>query len=280
VIGGFVGGDTVAGLLATRLTELDGPVLMVDIGTNGEIVLAHEGQLWASSTAAGPAFEGARISCGMRAAAGAIEKVVVEEDLLCSVIGNTEPVGLCGSGLIDLAAALLDLGIVSPLGRMLGPDDLPDSLPPAIRKRVVPDDDGNAAFLLAKGLDGRPPVTLLQKDIRELQLATGAIRAGIRILLRKASLKCEDLARVLIAGGFGSFIRRSCAQRIGLLPAEVDRQRIRYVGNASLNGARWALLSVDARGRAEQLARQARHVELSRDTDFQTEFADAMIFPE
>ena len=280
VIGGFVGGDTVAGLLATRLTELDGPVLMVDIGTNGEIVLAHEGQLWASSTAAGPAFEGARISCGMRAAAGAIEKVVVNEDVVCSVIGNAEPIGLCGSGLIDAAAELLDLGVVSPLGRMLGPEDLSESLPETIRRRVVPDDDGKTAFLLAGGHDGQPPITLLQKDIRELQLATGAIRAGIRILLRKASLRCEDLKRVLIAGGFGSFIRRSRAQRIGLLPTEVDRQRIRYVGNASLNGARWALLSADARKRAEELARQARHVGLSRDVDFQSEFAEAMIFPE
>ena len=282
VIGGFVGGDTVAGMLATGVVDCtDGPAMMVDIGTNGEIVLAHEGRLWAASTAAGPAFEGARISCGMRAATGAIEKVVFDDDVHCNVIGidNADPIGLCGSGLIDAAAGLLDAGLVTPEGRMLGPDELDASAPQAIARRLRPGDNGQGEFLLAASGASGGDVTLTQRDIRELQLATGAIRAGIRILLKPASLECGDLARVLIAGGFGSFIRRSCAQRIGLLPTEIDHSRIRYVGNASLNGARWALLSTAARSRADQLARQTTHVELSMDTAFQTEFAEAMIFP-
>jgi len=129
VISGFVGGDAVAGILATRLTEADGPTLMVDIGTNGEIVLAHDGRIWAASTAAGPAFEGARISCGMRATTGAIEKIVFADDLNISVIGNVAPVGLCGSALVDLAAGLLATGIVSPQGRLLPPNELPAGLP-------------------------------------------------------------------------------------------------------------------------------------------------------
>ena len=280
VIGGFVGGDTAAGLLATELADRDGAVLMVDIGTNGEIVLASEGRLWAASTAAGPAFEGARISCGMRGSGGAVEKVLLDEDVHLGVIGNTSPVGLCGSGLIDLAAELLRCGIVSRQGRMLSGDELPADLSEALRRRVVADEAGGLSFVLAEATGDRAPLALTQKDVREVQLATGAIRAGINILLRQASLACGDLSLVLIAGGFGSFIRRSCAQRIGLLPAEIQRPRIQYVGNASLNGARRALLSTTSRRRAEDIARHTKHVELSMDANFQTEFAEAMIFPE
>jgi len=279
VVGGFVGGDTVAGMLATQLSSQASPALMVDIGTNGEIVLADDGEIRAASTAAGPAFEGARISCGMRAAHGAIEKVVLDDDVRCSVIGNCPPVGLCGSGLIDLVAELLKCGIVSPAGRLLPPDELPPALPPALKQRVRLGPDGQGEFLLAEG-EGDSALTLSQRDVRELQLASGAIRAGIVILLKNAGLKTTDLKSVLLAGGFGSFIRRSNAQRIGLLPADIDHSRIHYVGNVSLSGARWALLSCEARRWAEQLARRTSHVQLSGDADFQNEFAEAMIFPD
>ncbi len=283
VIGGFVGGDTVAGMVSTRLLEGLGPELMIDIGTNGEIVLAADGKLWAASTAAGPAFEGARISCGMRATAGAIEKVVFEDDVHIGVIGHVEPVGLCGSGLVDLTAELLRSGLVNSVGRMLRPVELPagDSICTCenIRRRVILD-GGQPAFVLVDPTGGSPGMVLRQKDIRELQLATGAIRAGITVLLKQAGLGVGDLKRVLIAGGFGSFIRRNNAQRIGLLPPGIDHRLIHYVGNTSLAGAKWALVSTNARTRGEELARTARHVELSRDPDFQTEFAEAMIFPE
>lgn len=277
IIGGFVGGDTVAGMLAARIDAQDGPTLMVDIGTNGEIVLAHDSQLWAASTAAGPAFEGARISCGMRATAGAIEKIVIDGDVRCSVIGDAPPVGLCGSALIDAVAEMLRHGIVSPQGRLRDAAELPPNTSEPLRRRLCRDRQGEPAFLLA---EGATPVTLTQRDIRELQLASGAIRAGINILLKNARLHACDLARIRVAGAFGSFIRRSNAQRIGLLPSEVDRDRIQHVGNASLSGARWALLSTGARARAEELARRTRHVDLSRDPDFDLEFAMAMIFPD
>ncbi|MBL7134460.1 MAG: DUF4445 domain-containing protein, partial [Phycisphaerae bacterium] len=280
VIGGFVGGDTVAGLVATALADMDSPVMMVDIGTNGEIVLAHEGKLWAASTAAGPAFEGARISCGMRAAAGAIEKVLFDDDVRLSVIGGTEPAGICGSALIDVAAELLTAGIVTPQGRLLSGRELPESLPQPLRDRVFTDDGGQVSFVLAGRAGAKGAVAVNQRDLRELQLATGAIRAGVTILTRQAGLTSADLKRVLVAGGFGSFIRRSNAQRIGLLPADVDRRRIQYVGNASLNGARCALVSTKARKQAEQLARQAVHVQLSQDPNFQSLFAESMLFPE
>jgi len=278
VIGGFVGGDTVAGILASRIANLDGPVLLVDIGTNGEIVLAHEGKLLSSSTAAGPAFEGARISCGMRATGGAIEKVMFDGDVHLSTIANVKPIGLCGSGLIDLAAELLRTGIVSPEGRLLPQDELGEHIKPTLRSRVG-EADGQVTFMLDSNGGGRQ-LAINQRDIRELQLATGAIKAGICILLKNAGLKTSDLKRVMIAGGFGSFIRRNNAQRIGLLPTDVHHEKISYVGNTSLEGAKWALLSTVCRKEAEDLARRTRHIELSQDMDFQMEFAEAMIFPE
>jgi uncharacterized 2Fe-2S/4Fe-4S cluster protein (DUF4445 family) len=291
VIGGFVGGDTTAGVIASGMVDTTGPTLLVDIGTNGEIVLWANGHLTAASTAAGPAFEGARISCGMRGSTGAIEKVVVDGRMRINVIGNVAPVGLCGSGLIDTAAELLRHGVLNPQGRLLDRSSVLESLFPLpspissllddLIKRII-SEDGKTSFLLASAEEsgtGRP-IVLTQRDFRELQLATGAIRAGIVILLQHAGLKPSDLQNVYIAGGFGNFIRRNNAQRIGLLPHEIEHRRIRYLGNTSLAGARLAALSLHARHQAEELARQTEHVDLSLDPAFQNAFADAMIFPE
>lgn len=290
VIGGFVGGDTVSGILATELADAETPTLLVDIGTNGEIVLVHNGRLTAASTAAGPAFEGARISQGMRGTSGAIEKVIVDGGgstdacsarLRFNVIGNVPPVGLCGSALIDLAAELLRYGVLSPQGRIVPPGDLPAETPDDLRRRII-DGGRHPALVLAEeaetGLDR--PILVTQADFRELQLASGAIRAGITILLRRAGLASAELDKVLIAGGFGNFIRRANAQRIGLLPPDVPHERILFQGNASLSGARLAALSQRARREAEELARATEHVDLSCDADFQEVFADAMFFPE
>jgi len=281
IIGGFVGGDTVAGILATELTNTPGPRLLVDIGTNGEIVLWAKGKLTAASTAAGPAFEGARISCGMRGSEGAIEKVAIDGRLRINVIGNVSPAGLCGSGLIDAAAELLRHKILSPQGKLHTPDQLPRDVLPELRQRIVLY-DGKAAFLLASAEESATgkPLVLTQRDFRELQLAAGAIRAGIEILLKRAGLKPQDLQEVFIAGGFGNFIRRRNAQRIGLLPGQIEHHRICYRGNTSLAGARLAALSLRARSLAEDIARQTEHVDLSTDPDFQQIFAEAMIFPD
>jgi uncharacterized 2Fe-2S/4Fe-4S cluster protein (DUF4445 family) len=217
----------------------------------------------------------------MRASAGAIEKVVVREGCLhVNVIGGVPPVGLCGSALIDAAAELLRHGLMTAEGRLLAPEQLPAGVPADLRGRAVCD-NGKTAFVLA-GADesgsGRA-VTLTQRDLRELQVASGAIRAGIRILLKRAGLSSADLETVLIAGGFGNFIRRSNAQRIGLLPGEVPRQRIRYQGNTSLAGARLVVASLAARRQAEDLARRTEHVDLSGDPDFRWAFAEAMLYP-
>lgn len=281
VIGGFVGGDTVSGILATGLAEAEGPTLLVDIGTNGEIVLLAGGQLTAAATAAGPAFEGARITHGMRASTGAIEKVIVDGHLRTNVIGDVPPVGLCGSALIDLAAELLRHAVVDTRGRMRPADELPGDLLPELRSRVVAH-DGQVSFVVTPEEESGTgkPIVLTQRDIRQLQLASGAIRAGIAILLKRAGLEPRDLQSVLVAGGFGNFIRRSNAQRIGLLPGEIPRNRIRYQGNTSLAGARLVAVSSRARQLAEELARRTAHVDLSTDPDFSTVFAEAMIFPD
>ncbi|MGO9108149.1 MAG: ASKHA domain-containing protein [Thermoguttaceae bacterium] len=281
IIGAFVGGDIVGGILATGIAACTSPTLLIDIGTNGEIVLLADGKLTATSTAAGPAFEGARIAQGMRASYGAIEKVVVDQELHVHVIGHVPPQGLCGSALIDATAELLRHGIVSPQGRLMTPDELPAGVLPDLARRIELG-DRQTAFVLADGSSvvGGKKVALTQRDLREVQLASGAIRAGIELLLKRQGLKPRDLDRVLLAGGFGNYIRRGNAQRIGLLPPEIEHQRIRYQGNTSLAGARLVGLSRRCREACDELAARTEHVDLSLEPDFAAAFADAMIFPE
>ena len=279
-IGGFVGGDTVAGIVATRLDKYEEtPVLLVDVGTNGEIVLAHNGKMIATSVAAGPAFEGARIVNGMRATAGAIEKVVIDGDVEVNIIGNVKPSGICGTGLIDAVACLLRRGIIDETGRILGPDEIPSSVSNALRARIVNEKDHfNFVLVPSKATATGEPICLYQRDVRELQLANAAIRAGITILLRHEGLVPEDLKAILLAGGFGNFIRRNNACRIGMLPP-IETTRIRFVGNTSSFGAKRALLSFDEWIYAEEVVKETKHIDLSLDPEFQNEFSMAMIFP-
>ncbi|MBT3295526.1 MAG: DUF4445 domain-containing protein [Verrucomicrobia bacterium] len=278
-IGSFVGGDTVAGIVAARLDQWDEPVLFVDIGTNGEIVLANGDQLLATSTAAGPAFEGARIRQGMRAATGAIEKVIIRDDVAINVIGDAPPAGLCGTALIDAAAELLRAGIIDETGRILPVDELPAGVAPALQARLVTEGH-ETRFMLASEAEaaGDEAIYLWQKDVRELQLATGAVRAGVQIMLRRAGLEADAIHRVLLAGAFGNFIRRSNARRIGLLP-QISGDRIRFIGNAASLGAKLVLLSDRERDYAARLQTQTEHIDLSLDPEFQMEFGMAMIFP-
>jgi uncharacterized 2Fe-2S/4Fe-4S cluster protein (DUF4445 family) len=280
-LGGFVGGDTLACMVATRMDTWKEPTLLIDIGTNGEIALSLDDTILATSTAAGPAFEGVRIGQGMRAAPGAIEKVLINDDVECNVIGNVPPVGICGTGLIDAAAQMRRAGAMDMRGRILTGDEMQPDLPPNLRRRVIVDEDDRAQFVLAvseqTGCDGR--VVPTQNDIRELQLAFGAIRAGANALLNRAGLAPDELGAVFLAGAFGNFIRRSSALCIGLLPP-VDPKKIRSVGNAALLGAKMALLSLDEREYAEQLRRKTAHVDLSFDPRFQMDFGMAMFFPD
>lgn len=280
-IGGFVGGDTVAGMVATDLEHLPGSTLLVDIGTNGEIVVLHEGQLLATSCAAGPAFEGAKIQHGMRAAPGAIEEIILTDDVQLRVIGGQAPVGLCGSALIDIVAELLRRELLLINGAFVTGTDMPADTPNALHRRIRATDDGGE-FVLAwdhETATGRA-IVLTQRDVRELQLGTGAIRSGIKTILRRVNLPFEKLDRLLVAGAFGNYIRCTNAQRMGLLPAEVPAERIHFVGNTSLSGAQAAALTQAARDHAAALATRAEHIDLSRDPYFYELFVDAMIFPE
>lgn len=281
VIGGFVGGDTVAGLLTTGIFQAGMTSMLVDIGTNGELVLCHKGHMLGASCAAGPAFEGAKIAHGMRATTGAIEEIIFADDVYRRVIGETKPVGMCGSAMIDLVAELLRTGILISQGLLLDPGSLPDDVPPALRDRVTTDSDG-AVFVVARAEEtasGRA-ITFTQRDVREVQLATAAIRTAFSILLKKAHLEPGDLDQVLIAGAFGNYLRCANAQRMGLLPHSVPPSRLTFVRNTSLGGARLAAMSRSARYEAERLARHTSHVELSLDPAFHAEYVEAMFFPE
>ena len=274
-IAGFVGADTTAVALAVDIYSAEEMTLIVDIGTNGEIVLGTKDKLYAASCAAGPALEGARITCGGRACDGAIEAVVInEDDIDLDVIGNVPPRSICGSGLIDAVAVMLDLGIIDATGRFADPGTLEGKLPPAIFSRII-ELNGEPAFSLAG--DSNSPVFLSQKDIRQMQLAKGAIRAGIKLLQQKIGLEDSDIKRILLAGAFGNYIRRSSALRIGLLPA-VEVERIRFVGNAAAAGAQMILLSQRCRDQARELARKIEYVEIAHEPDFQMIFAESMSF--
>ena len=280
VIGGFVGGDTIAGILVTRIAEAEHPTMLVDIGTNGELALKYHGRLLAASCAAGPAFEGATISSGMRATVGAIEEVVFENGVRIRTIGGAPAAGLCGSALIDLTAELLRWGILTPEGLLLQGNDLPAQLPDWLRDRVI-DGEGGPEFVVASPeqcVTGRP-VTVTHRDLRSIQLGTAAVRAGMRVLLSRNGLTSSDLDCLLVAGAFGNYIRPRNAQRMGLLPHDMESGRIRFVGNTSLAGARMVLLSKTARARVNELATFAEHVELSRDPNFQTAYVESMFFP-
>ncbi|MBN1123807.1 MAG: DUF4445 domain-containing protein [Sedimentisphaerales bacterium] len=275
-IAGFVGSDTTAVALAVGLDEIKKTTLVVDIGTNGELLLKSGEYIYAASCAAGPALEGARIRYGSRAMDGAIQSLVLADgDLDVDVIGGGKAHSICGSGLIDAVAILLELGILDTTGRFVDIELLQVS--DAIRRRCV-QIQGQPAFILA-GMDGdsEKKVFLTQRDIRETQLAKGAIRAGIDLLLAQAGLGVEDLEQILLAGAFGSYIRRESAIRIGLLPS-IPHDHIHFIGNAALSGAQMALLNRDFRKQSVMLAGSIRYVEIAHQAAFQNAFAEAMLF--
>lgn len=276
-IAGHVGSDITAVMLATGQKEIDGTSLTIDIGTNAEIILAHQGRLLTCSTAAGPAFEGARIKHGMRAGEGAIEGVFIgERDVTLTVIGQGEPLGICGSGVIDCVASMLNRGLLKQNGQILSREEaLEKGHSPEISERLAPA-GLKREFLLYKGNRGNQ-VCITQKDIREVQLAKGAIQTGITLLLDKIGVSTADIDRILLAGAFGNYISKISAMRIGLIP-EIPEDRIVPVGNAAGAGASMVLLSPSAREKANSTAAEAEHVELANDPLFQSIFLRSMDF--
>src|SRR5712692_8011227 len=268
IVAGFVGADAVAVALATRIDETPEIRIAVDIGTNGEVLLGSREHLWACSAPAGPALEGAQIRHGMRAALGAIDRVTLEGgDLLLHTIGDASAQGICGSGLIDAIAALLDAGVIDWTG-LIDLDHL-DDVPPPLRSRVMKNGDERAVILARPGESGASQEILLtQDDVRQVQLCKGAIASGAAMLQRIAGVPDDKIAELMLAGGFGNYLSIRSALRIGLIPA-LPEPRIRYVGNAAVLGAQLALLSEIERERASLIARSIEHVSLAAHPDFQ-----------
>ena len=261
-VSAFVGADALAGVLATELTSRGAPTLLIDLGTNGEVVLAADGRLLAASAAAGPAFEGAGLSSGMGAEPGAIERVWLDEGLGYSTIADEPARGLCGSGLIDLLAVLLDAGALDESGRlhMSGP------LAPRMRE----DAEGRRVVLSGE-------VGLTQKDVRAAQLAKAAVQVAVEVVLSEAGLGDDDVGDVLVAGGFGSRARPTALATLGVIPASWV-ERVTFAGNTALAGAARLLLSSAARRESERIATLTKAVPLAERSDFPARFLDALEF--
>lgn len=247
-LGGFVGSDILAGILAVNMHKSDEIIALIDIGTNGEVVVGNKERILCASTAAGPAFEGAKISMGMRASTGAISKVFLNKDrMTCEVIGNGNPKGICGSGFVDAVACGLRLSLIEPSGRI---------------------SNGQKTMEIA------PQVSLTQRDIRELQLAKGAIAAGVEILFKRIGLRPADAKKIYLAGAFGNYINFRSAIRIGLL--NFNDGHIEQAGNTALRGAKLALFHM---GDYSRILSKVEHVPLASDPEFQEIFATQMSFP-
>jgi uncharacterized 2Fe-2S/4Fe-4S cluster protein (DUF4445 family) len=278
-IAGFVGADTVGAAVAVRMDKVEKMTLVIDIGTNGELILGTKDRMFAASCAAGPAFEGARIGHGSRAMQGAIERVAFNansSDLEVVAIGGQAPTSICGSGLIDTVGVLLELGVVDTTGRFVSPDDLKNSVSTKILARLI-ENNGQPAFVIAFGPDGRAKVILTQKDLREVQLAKAAIRAGIKLLQARAGVDDSQIEQYLVAGAFGNYVDPVHAMRMGLLPT-VQLDRVKFVGNAAASGAKLILLNRHLRVLAGDLARRIQYVEIGHEAAFSTVFADCLFF--
>jgi uncharacterized 2Fe-2S/4Fe-4S cluster protein (DUF4445 family) len=268
---GFIGSDILAGIIAQDMVNTDELQLFIDIGTNAEIVLGNRERLYVSSCAAGPAFEGAMIECGMSGVSGAIDSFGTDDGgIMFDVIGGIKPIGICGSGLIDIMATLLDSGIVDETGRFLEQKEIGPDVSDSMKKRIKYD-KGNPKFFITDD------VYISQRDVRNVQAAKAAIAAGINILLKKHGVDHDGISRVIIAGAFGNYVDPVSAQRIGLIP-RVPLERVVSAGNTALEGAKMYLLSKDVREFAAKIPRIVQLYELATEPDFMIEYAEEMMF--
>lgn len=276
-VSAYIGADIVAGAYVCDLRHRKGNVMFIDIGTNGEIVLAADGKLMSCSCAAGPALEGMNISSGMRAAEGAIEDIhISEEGIDLKIIGDCEPAGICGSGILTVTKELLRTGIVRKTGAFVKADkfDADDYR----SKYIAVDEDGKRSFRMTESGDGTDPLYITQGDVRQVQLAKGAILSGFMALMRKAGIGMEDLDRVLIAGQFGAHLPAESITGTGILPFEVE-DRIEYVGNTSKTGAYMALMSGKVKRQMEELAHEMDYLELGATDNYERLLSECLIFP-
>jgi len=277
-LGAYVGGDIVAGMLATGLTRDRRLRLFIDVGTNSEIALGSVDRVVATAAPAGPAFEAAQIRCGMRAAEGAIETLAIAgDDLSLGVIGDVEPVGMCGSGLVDAVSELVHSGLLDHSGRFI-PDEDAASLLPGLASRLTKIGQERVFVLHWRGSDPAASVFLSQRDVRELQFAKASIATGWDILLRELGVDASEITQVLLAGSFGAFLTPLSAVRIGLVP-RLALPRIISAGNVAGEGAKIAALSRRERAEAQSILREVEYVELSGRADFNDLFIDQLAFP-
>jgi uncharacterized 2Fe-2S/4Fe-4S cluster protein (DUF4445 family) len=280
-LGAYVGGDIVAGMLATGMDRDKRTRLFIDVGTNCEIVLSNGDTIVSTAAPAGPAFEGGAIRCGMRAADGAIEVVKLDPDggVQLGVIGDVEPRGLCGSGLVDVVAELVKVGLLDHSGRFI-PDEEAVALAPALADRLTRIGE-ERVFVLHRpdpDSDVADTVYLSQRDVRELQFGKAAISTGWTLLLEQLGLEQGDIQQVLLAGSFGSYLSPASAIRIGLVPM-LPVLRIVSAGNVAGEGAKMILLSLRERAGAVTLLEEVEYVELSDRPDFNDKFVDLLAFP-
>jgi uncharacterized 2Fe-2S/4Fe-4S cluster protein (DUF4445 family) len=273
---GFVGGDIVSGIIYTGMHKSKELSLLVDIGTNNEMVLGNNDFMLCCSAAAGPALEGAKIKMGMRAAPGAIDSVKKNgRGISITTIGDMPPVGICGSGLVDAISELLKVGVITESGRFADEEELEEHLSSRFKGKKGKD---FSFILAAEGEYGsNPEVGITQKDIREIQLAKGAIAAGAQILLDVAGKKLDDIKSVYLAGAFGNYIDIENAVRISILP-DVPRERIHPVGNSAGAGACLMLKDPSLWDTAADIIKRAEHIELASHKDFQEIFIGNMSF--
>jgi uncharacterized 2Fe-2S/4Fe-4S cluster protein (DUF4445 family) len=277
-LGAYVGGDIVAGMLATGLTRDRRLRLFIDVGTNSEIALGSNERVVATAAPAGPAFEAAQIRCGMRAAEGAIEGVkIAADELSLEVIGDADPVGMCGSGLVDAVAELVGCGLLDHSGRFV-PDETAAEIAPNLATRLVAVGQERVFVLAWRGTDPANSIYLSQRDVRELQFAKASIATGWQILMRELGAEPGDVTQVLLAGSFGSYLSPASAIRIGLVP-KLPLPRIVSAGNVAGEGAKMVALSVRERAAADAILDEVEYVELSGRQDFNDMFIDQLAFP-
>ena len=276
-VSAYIGADIVAGAYVCDLKSEPGNVIFIDIGTNGEIVLASHGRLMSCSCAAGPALEGMNISSGMRAAEGAIEDIHIgEEGLELKVIGETDPAGICGSGILTVTKELLRTGIVRKTGAFVKAGKFDES--DYRSKYIRVDEEGKRSFRMTEGTADSDPLYITQGDVRQVQLAKGAILSGFMALMKRAGIGMEDLDKVLIAGQFGAHLPAESITGTGILPFEVE-DRIRYVGNTSKTGAYMALMSGKVKREMESLAHEMDYLELGATDNYERLLSECLIFP-
>lgn len=276
-VSSYIGGDIVAGAYVCDLHNKNGNTLFIDIGTNGEIVLAQNGKLDSCSCAAGPALEGMNLSCGMRGETGAISDFQLDaEELRFSVIGECEPKGICGSGILSAVTQLLQNGILRKSGAYVRLERLPEG--DYRRKYLEAEEDGTRVFVVNNAAEGGAGIRISQQDVRQVQLAKGAIRSGFQVLLAKDGLQDDDVDRVLVAGQFGSHLAPADLTGTGILPASLTN-RIEYVGNTALSGACMALLSDSVKEEMEELSRRIKYTELGNAEGYEYVLAQCMEFP-